>query len=63
MTRTKPLDIEDRLITLLFAPDTVNPMFVDQDDVDFRFKLGSQVEKIGIKEIDISKTGLQSGSN
>ena len=38
----------------------VDPMFVDPDNGDFRFKPGSPALELGIVPIDLSKVGLRS---
>ena len=38
---------------------SIDPLFVDPENGDFRFKPNSPALKMGIKEIDISKIGLQ----
>lgn len=40
----------------------VNPMFVDPENGDFRFRTGSPALEMGIREIDLSKIGLQPNS-
>ena len=38
---------------------TVDPLFVDPENGDFRFKPGSPALKMGIVPIDLSKVGLR----
>ncbi|MFC7338844.1 right-handed parallel beta-helix repeat-containing protein [Haloferula chungangensis] len=37
----------------------IDPMFVDPESGDFRFKPGSPAKQMGIKEIDLTKVGLR----
>lgn len=59
------LSLSDNVLTKLQSDGTdaksrvVNPMFVDPENGDFRFKPGSPAFKMGIKPFDVSKVGLR----
>ena len=40
----------------------VDPLFVDPENGDFRFKPGSPALKLGIVPIDLSKVGLRTAN-